>query len=155
MLNRAAKIGLFVIINLSYLSCKTMLKGSDVGVGVSQAPQVLSGVLLQGKDEQRAIEAILDYGSEGASEDNESKDLGADSAPEFRKISITLKATATVGQVNELLNRIRSRIVWSAKKSPNLEISVPNSGDPNQANVTLKYLKGQADVITFAVIVEE
>ena len=110
-----------------------------------------NGVLLVGPDSLLAVKAIVDFSLDGASED--SVDIKEGAKPQ--KISITIKSEATVGQVNQLLESIHARIVWSAKNSPNVEIRVMESKDPEYLQKTLDFLKAQKNVISFAVVVEE
>jgi hypothetical protein len=142
-----------VLILSVFVSCTPGTKSSDPKIGgATQAKALGEGVLLAGADSQRAVDAIVDYSQEGPESDGSMPDSGDDSSPRPHKLSITLTMTATVGQVNALLNQQQARIVWSAKKSPNLEIRLPETSNLESS---LEFLKKQKDVISFAVIVEE
>ncbi len=148
------RVGLLLILSSTY-ACKSMPKNTEsTTANVPLQGVVQEGILLRGNDAQKAIDVITDYALEGANDEGDSKEPTDDTAVS-RRISITVKNSATVGQVNSLLNKIRARIIWSAKGSPNIEIRIPESKDPNKAQSTLEFLKTQKDVINFAVIVEE
>lgn len=154
ILKGVPRIGLLVLLIMSSYGCKSMPKKAESAGTVPAQGLTQDGILLKGEDSQRAIEVISDYALEGSGDDSDSKEP-SDGTAVSRRISITLKNSATVGQVNSLLTKIQARIVWSAKNSPNIEIRIPESKDTNATQNTLDFLKNQKDVITFAVIVEE